>query len=151
MSIKTMNLYFVGNWYTECRRMLSLLEELMGSSQPVGYFKKDRGKIYLFFYFYFSVFQITSLYLYLCYCALVCSSRCRNAAYQSWRYGSSSLFVVWQHEMYPLSQKRREEHTYKQHTWLLSSTEEFRMNVNIGASLILEGKLLWKYECSEIP
>lgn len=37
---------------------------------------------------------------------------------------------------------RREEHNFRQHRWLPSSTEEFIMNVSRGAGLILEGELL---------
>lgn len=151
ISIRTMNLCFVENWYSEWR-MLSQLAELIGTTQPLAYFKKDRKKK-IKFYFPFSVFQISSLCLCLCYCAPVCSLHCKNTAYQSWRCGSSSWFIIWQHEMYPLSQKRRKEHTYRQHTWLPSSTEEFRMNVSIGAGLILESKLTkrrYNCECSEI-
>lgn len=48
-----MNLCFVGNWYSEWR-MLSQLAELIGTTQPPAYFKKDRKKksnfIFLFLF-----------------------------------------------------------------------------------------------------
>lgn len=113
--------------------------------------KKRKKKNY-----FFSPLQNSFILLMFVLLYLGASTTLQKSSLLSWRCGSSPWFMIWDMKCIFSVRRRERGISYKQ-PWLsigisslcnpwLPSTKEFRMKVRIGAGLILESKLLQKWD-----